>query len=35
MNIQPPYDLIYELAWLVIVIVTIVSLAAYNDWSCK
>jgi hypothetical protein len=35
MNIAPPYDIIYGVTWLVILIVVISGLTAYNDWSCK
>lgn len=35
MNIAPPYDMIYTVAWLIIIPATIAGLAKYNDWSCK
>lgn len=35
MNIAPPYDIIYGVAWLVILVVVIGGLAAWNDRSCK
>jgi len=35
MNIPFPYDVIYTVAWLAIVVVTVAGLALYNDWSCN
>jgi len=35
MNIAPPYDLIYTVFWLVMIISVIASLTYYNDRSIK